>query len=136
MEERLKAPLPDSSPREELSIATGKLPFPYIQQMAERMMKAYPGLNIHVYPITNHFFGERITVSGLLTGQDLLAQLREKTLGSRLLLPENILRSGEDVFLDDMRVGELEKALQVPINIVKSSGNDFVNTILGERLPF
>ncbi len=136
MEERLKAPLPDSSPREELSIATGKLPFPYIQQMAERMMKAYPGLNIHVYPITNHFFGERITVSGLLTGQDLLAQLREKTLGSRLLLPENILRSGEDVFLDDMRVGELEKALQVPINIVKSSGNDFVKTILGERLPF
>lgn len=95
-------------------------------------MAEYPGLNIYVYPITNYFFGERITVSGLITGQDLLAQLKGKPLGSRLLLPENILRSGEDVFLDDMRVGELEKALQVPINIVKSSGNDFVKTILGE----
>lgn len=49
-------------------------------------------------------------------------------------MPENVLRSGEDVFLDDMRVGELEKALQVPINIVKSSGTDFVEAILGERI--
>ena len=122
----------DVSYREEISIATGKLPFPYIRRMAERMMAEYPGLNIHVYPITNYFFGERITVSGLITGQDLLAQLKGKPLGRRLLLPENILRSGEDVFLDDMRVGELERALQVPINIVKSSGSDFVQTILGE----
>ncbi len=127
-----KAGLQDVSYREELSIATGRLPFPYIRRMAERMMEEYPGLTIHVYPITNYFFGERITVSGLLTGQDLLAQLKNKPLGSRLLLPENVLRSGEDVFLDDMRVGELEKALQVPINIVKSSGNDFVKTVLGE----
>ena len=95
-------------------------------------MERYPGLEIHVHPITNYFFGEQITVSGLITGQDLLAQLKGKPLGGRLLLPENMLRSGEDVFLDDMRVGELEKALQVPINIVKSSGNDFVKTILGE----
>nr|WP_304738254.1 DUF512 domain-containing protein [Dubosiella newyorkensis] len=86
----------------------------------------------HVYPITNFFFGEKITVSGLITGQDLLAQLRDKPLGSALLLPENILRSGEDVFLDDMRAPELEKALQVPIYIVKSSGNDFVEAVLGE----
>ena len=127
-----KSGLQDISYREELSIATGKLPFPYIRRMAERMMAVYPGLNIHVYPITNYFFGERITVSGLITGQDLLFQLKGKPLGSRLLLPENILRGGEDVFLDDMRVGELEKALQVPINIVKSSGHDFVKTILGE----
>ena len=127
-----KPTMQDISYREEISIATGKLPFPYIRRMAERMMAEYPGLNIHVYPITNYFFGERITVSGLITGQDLLAQLKGKPLGRRLLLPENILRSGEDVFLDDMRVGELERALQVPINIVKSSGSDFVQTILGE----
>lgn len=116
--------------REELSIATGKLAYPYIKKMADRMMEVYPWLNIHVYPITNVFFGELITVSGLITGQDLLKQLQGKPLGSRLLLPENILRSGEDLFLDDMRVGALEKALQVPINIVKSSGNDFVEAIL------
>ena len=75
-------------------------------------------------------FGRKITVSGLLTGQDLLAQLKDRPLGSCLLLPENVLRSGEDVFLDDMHVGELEQALQVPIYIVKSSGNDFVEAVL------
>ncbi|MCM1220956.1 MAG: DUF512 domain-containing protein [Lachnospiraceae bacterium] len=122
---------PDGKPGgKRLSIATGRLPYPYIRRMADRMMQVWPELRIEVYPITNDFFGESITVSGLLTGQDLLAQLKGKDLGCCLLLPENVLRSGEDVFLDDMRVKELEKALQVPINIVKSSGHDFVDTIL------
>ena len=116
--------------RKELSMATGELVFPYVREMAEKMMKACPNLDLHVYPVTNDFFGRKITVSGLLTGQDLLAQLKDRPLGSCLLLPENVLRSGEDVFLDDMHVGELEKALQVPINIVKSSGNDFVEAVL------
>ena len=132
-EESLEGRGPDPSIHGELSIATGKLPWPFIQGMAQRIMDLYPGLLIHVYPVTNNFFGEQITVSGLLTGQDLAAQLADKPLGNRLLLPENVLRSGEDVFLDDMRVGELEKALQVSINIVKSSGNDFVEAILGAR---
>ena len=121
---------PDFRPRRELSIATGKLAFPYIRRMARRLEKSCPGLKVLVYPITNFFFGELITVSGLLTGQDLLAQLRGKALGQCLLLPENVLRSGEDVFLDDCRLPELERALQVPINIVKSSGKDFVESIL------
>ena len=96
------------------------------------MEEAYPNIKVQVYPITNYFFGENITVSGLITGQDLVAQLRGKPLGDRLLLPENILRSGEDVFLDDLHVTDVEKALQVPVNIVKSSGYDFVNAILGK----
>jgi len=120
-------------PETELSMATGQLAYPCIKQMADRMCMEYPGLQIHVYPITNTFFGERITVSGLLTGQDILAQLAGKPLGRCLFLPENVLRSGEDIFLDDLRLEELEKALQVPINIVKSSGYDFVETILRER---
>lgn len=114
----------------ELAIATGRLAFPYIQRMAQQMMELWPGIKIWVYPITNDFFGELITVAGLITGQDLLAQLKGKPLGSCVLLPENILRSGEDIFLDDMRLPELEKALQVPINIVKSSGSNFVNSVL------
>ncbi len=122
--------LPEEEPVGELSMATGFLAYPYIQRMAEKLMQRWPGLSIHVYPIRNDFFGEHITVSGLLTGQDLVAQLSGKALGSRLLLPENILRSGEDVFLDDMTVGELEKTLQVSVNIVKSSGYDFVDTVL------
>lgn len=114
---------------EEISMVTGLLAAPYIQRMAEEIMEAYPGMKIHVYPITNEFFGEHITVSGLLTGQDICRQLEGKRLGERLLLPQNILRSGEEVFLDDLTLIDLEKALQVPINIVKSSGYDFVNTI-------
>ncbi|MDE7339668.1 MAG: DUF512 domain-containing protein [Lachnospiraceae bacterium] len=116
---------------EELSLVTGKLAYPYIKQMAERMMQRFDRLLIHVYDITNCFFGERITVSGLLTGQDIIGQLRGKKLGERILLPQNVLRSGEDYFLDDITVAEMEKALQVKVDIVKSSGREFVNTILG-----
>ncbi len=88
---------------------------------------------MRVYPIRNDFFGELITVSGLLTGGDIQAQLMGKELGEELLLPQNVLRSGEDVFLDDMTVSELGNTLQVNINIVKSSGRDFVKKILGIR---
>ena len=89
-----------------------------------------PDLMIQVYPIRNDFFGENITVSGLLTGGDLVAQLKGKKLGSRLLLPANVLRSGEDIFLDDMTLEGLEKALQVKIDIVKSSGQEFIAAVL------
>ena len=129
-EKRSQSVIPNPGIKGELSIATGLLAYPYIKRMAEELMRECVGLQIKVYPITNYFFGENITVSGLLTGQDLEAQLRGKPLGERLLLPENVLRSGEDVFLDDMTVGELEKALQVPVNIVKSSGCEFVQAIL------
>ena len=114
----------------EISMATGLLAYPYIRRMTEEVQEAYPNLKINLYPITNYFFGERITVSGLLTGQDIRDQLSGKKLGERLLLPQNVLRSGERVFLDDLTVDDLEKALQVPINIVKSSGCDFVDSIV------
>lgn len=114
----------------ELSLATGMLVYPYIKEMAERLMLAYPGIRIHVYPIVNHFFGENITVSGLITGRDLIEQLQGKALGSVLLLPENMLRCGEGLFLDDISMEEAGKALQVPVNIVKSSGYEFVETII------
>ncbi len=117
----------------EISMATGKLAYPTILQMAGRLMELIPGIRIHVYEITNYFFGEMITVSGLLTGKDLIGQLKEKDLGDTLLLPQNMLRSGEDVFLDDVTVREAEKALQVKIDIVKSSGYDFVEAVMRNR---
>ena len=117
---------------QELSMATGLLAYPYIKRMVEELAQAYPKIKIHLYPVTNEFFGENITVSGLLTGQDIRAQLMGKELGERLLLPQNVLRSGESVFLDDLTVADLEKALQVPINIVKSSGYDFISGIVGK----
>lgn len=115
----------------EMSVVTGRMAYPYILDMARRMMERFDRLKIHVYAITNNFFGERITVSGLLTGQDMIRQLQDKRLGDRILLPQNVLRSGEDYFLDDVTVGEMERALQVKIDIVKSSGYDFVHTVLG-----
>lgn len=114
----------------ELSIATGRLAYPYLKDMTERMTARFPRLAIHVYAVSNDFFGEQITVSGLLTGQDVIRQLSDKRLGDRLLLPQNVLRSGEDYFLDDVTVAQMEKALQVKIDIVKSSGHDFVHTVL------
>ena len=81
--------------------------------------------------IRNDFFGERITVSGLVTGQDIIAQLKGKELGGRLLLPCNMLKADEDVFLDDITVKEVSDALQVPVDIVKSSGQDLIDAMLG-----
>ncbi len=106
----------------ELSLATGKLAYPYMKRFAEQVMERYPERLIHVYAITNEFFGEQITVSGLLTGRDIIRQLQGKPLGEKLLLPQNVLRSGDVVFLDDITLDEMEKTLQVPIDIVKSSG--------------
>lgn len=116
---------------EELSIATGTLAAPFIEQHARMVCDKFPGRTIHVYPIVNHFFGEQITVAGLITGQDLIAQLKGKPLGKRLLLPECMFRSGEEVFLDDLTRQDVQNALQVQVDIVKSSGQDFVNAVLG-----
>lgn len=119
--------------KRELSIATGKLAYPHILSMAEQLEQLFPGLKIHVYEIINDFFGEHITVSGLIVGKDLMEQLRGKELGNRLLIPQNMVRVEENVFLDDVTVGEVEKTLQVPVDIVKSSGCDFVNSVLGRN---
>ena len=115
---------------ETVSMITGKLAYPYLKKMCEKLESKVNGLKINVIAITNDFFGENITVSGLLTGQDIIGQLKDKELGERILLPQSVLRSGEDVFLDDIRLPEVEKALQVEVDIVKSSGYDFVDAIL------
>ncbi len=131
MEQREKQDgFPCASRCGELAIATGQLAYPYIRRMADRMTECYPNVRIQVIPVINRFFGEHVTVSGLITGQDLLAQLKGRKLGRALLLPENMVRSGEGLFLDDIRSTDLEKTLQVPLNIVKSSGYDFVEAVL------
>lgn len=114
-----------------ISLATGRLAAPFMEQLAGDYMEVFSNDRILVYPIRNDFFGESITVSGLLTGQDILAQLKGQELGERLLLPCNLLRSGEEVFLDDMTLQELEKALQVKIDIVQSSGQALLDAMLG-----
>ena len=116
-----------------LSMATGVLAYDYIEMLAKEVNKKYPNIKINVYAIKNDFFGHDITVSGLITGGDLINQLKDKELGSKLLLPENMLRNGEDVLLDDITVPEIENALQIKINIVKSDGISFVDSIVEDN---
>lgn len=118
----------------EISLATGKLAYPYLKDMIGTLQTKYPHVTVHLYEIRNDFFGELITVAGLITGQDLEAQLSGKPLGSRLLLPCCMLRNGEEVFLDDVTLEELKETLQVQIDIVKSSGQDFIEAVLDEKL--
>lgn len=113
-----------------VSVATAKLAYPTIEKLAEQVMEKYPNVHIHVYCIENTFFGEQITVTGLLTGQDIRKQLAGRELGDELLLPCNVLKADEDIFLDDMSLSELSEALQVPVNIIQSEGQDFVNKII------
>ncbi len=115
---------------ETISVATGLLALPYLEKQLAKIRAWYPQKRILVYGIRNDFFGEMITVTGLLTGQDIKNQLKDRELGSRLLLSVSMFRSGEEVFLDDMTRQELETALQVPVNIVKSSGLDLVRAVL------
>lgn len=122
--------LTGDSRQEEISMVTGVLAYPFLQMIVEKFNHKFPAKKIHIYCIRNDFFGERITVSGLLTGRDIITQLSGKVLGKRLLLPCNMLRSGEHTFLDDITVEEMEKALQVKIDIVKSSGQDLIGSIL------
>ena len=117
----------------EVSIATGKLAYPYLQRMIEKLQMKFPNVKVHLYWIRNDFFGEKITVAGLITGQDLTAQLKGRELGSKLLLPCNMLRDGEEVFLDDVTLTQVKDSLQVEIDIVKSSGWDFVERILNDE---
>ncbi|MDY3887775.1 MAG: DUF512 domain-containing protein [Agathobacter sp.] len=131
LEEAKKNPETKHYSAQRVTLATGKLAAPLLMELAEAFMEAYPQYEVVVAPIRNDFFGERITVSGLITAQDLVAQLKDKDLGGRLLLPTNMLRMGEDVFLDDWTLDEVEKALQVHIDIVKSSGQDLLDAIFG-----
>ncbi len=114
----------------DISLATGCLAYPYMKKYLSWIEKAFPGLRIRLYAIRNYFFGEEITVAGLITGQDLISQLKGKELGEHLLLPICMFRSGEEVFLDDVTRTDVQDALQVPVHIVKSSGYDLVEAVL------
>ena len=114
------------------TVATGVLAAPVIRELVEKVKEKYPGLRADVVPIINHFFGETITVSGLLTARDIIEQMSEHGVNGPLLLPENLLRSGEDVLLDDMTVSDIENALQTRVRIVESNGYDFVESLVEE----
>ncbi len=126
------ADLPGDDRKRKVTIATGELAAPYLREHVASIREKYPNVEAQVITVKNEFFGGKITVAGLLTGQDLVNQLKGKDLGEELLLTTNMLKSDEPVFLDDMTVEQLQTALQIKVSIVESSGNDFVNCILNK----
>ena len=120
---------------EPFSIATGLSAAPFVQEIVDNARNQCGNIKGTVYPIINRFFGETITVSGLITGTDLIEQLNGKDLGKRLLIPDNMLRAGEQVFLDDVTVEQVEQALGVTVVPVPAdSGFDLADAILGREV--
>ena len=121
-----------SSKERTVSLATGVAAYPTVKELSCRLMAICPGLTVNIYKIINNFFGESITVSGLLTGKDIYEQLKDKDLGDELIIPENALRFGEDVFLCNMTVGELSDKLSVKVRPSGSDGYELARAIISE----
>ena len=115
-----------------VSIATGAAAYDCISSLARMVEEKAEGrLTVHVYKIINRFFGESITVSGLLTGKDMYEQLKGNELGDALLIPQNTLKADEDIFLDDMTPSELSEKLGVPVLSTADGGAGFIRAVLG-----
>lgn len=117
--------------RKTVSFVTGKLFAPSLENCVRELETVDATFTGQVFAIRNDFFGESITVAGLVTAQDIIAQLSGKNLGEVLLVPDTMLRADEDIFLDDITVEELSQTLQIPVVIVKSNGYSLLEGILG-----
>lgn len=111
------------------TIATGTAAAPFLWGLVQRAMGDYPGLRGQVIAVENDFFGHTIDVAGLLTGQDISAQLRGRDLGDRVLIPIHMMRHGETVFLDDYTVERLSRELGVPVQVVDEDGFALVDAM-------
>ncbi len=130
-EERRLRHMLKANPGRRVSTISGILAYGNRRFVKREIARIRPDISFRVYPIRNDFFGPRITVTGLLTGQDIVKQLKGKDLGDALLIPKDCLKADEDIFLDDMRLTDLEKALQVKTIIVKSYGMEYLQDIIG-----
>ncbi len=118
--------------KRQISIATGRLVYKNILKLVSEISKVFEGIDVKVYDIENNFFGQHVNVCGLLTGKDIVEQLKDKQLGQELLISRSMLRAGEHVLLDDYTVEQIEAELHVKIRIVENDGADFVSAIIGE----
>lgn len=112
------------------TLATGTSAAPYLSELIERAKKQFPNIQGQVVGIVNDFFGHSIDVAGLVTGQDLAAQLKGHDLGKRVLIPQSMLRHGENVFLDDYTIPQLEQELGCRIEVIGGDGGDLADAIL------
>ncbi len=123
----------DDGREREISIATGTAAYPLMRELADALAAHHKSIRIHVYEIKNKFFGENVTVAGLVTGSDLLSQLKGKPLGDTLYISENMLRHEGDLFLCGMHIDELSEALETRICPVSSDGYDLFDALSGNQ---
>lgn len=124
--------LPTEVTESTVYVITGIAAEGFISGLGTRLMERVKGLTVVTVSVTNRFFGPSITVSGLLTGRDIISTMETVAFGvnPRLLLPRNALRAGEDVFLDDITLAELETRINVPVQAVPVNGADFINAVI------
>lgn len=135
LEDEFTSALEDSdfelSEKRHITAVTGAAAYPLIKKLAISAEKRYNKLSVNVIQINNSFFGESVTVAGLLTGQDILAQLEGKDLGDELIIPDSALRDGEDVFLDDMTLSDLSQKLGITVTPCIADGYALLEKFLG-----
>lgn len=115
----------------DVSIATGALAYDFISELVEKVREKWHNINCRVYKIRNDFFGETITVSGLITARDIISQLKGKPLGNTLLISSSMIKADEDIFLDDLSINDVENALGVKIRKVPNDGYELFDAITG-----
>ncbi len=115
------------------STVTGEAAYPLIKELVEKIGEKFD-IKCNVYKVKNEFFGGKITVAGLLTGSDIIRELKGKDLGERLLIPSNMLESENVKFLDDVTVAELEKELNVKVGIININGQELLDAVLGRQV--
>ncbi|MBR6222860.1 MAG: DUF512 domain-containing protein [Lachnospiraceae bacterium] len=120
----------ESHERARVSLITGRISAPLITAMTKKVMEHFPYVDVRVYPIVNHFFGERITVTGLITGGDIIDQLKDMDLGEKLIVPSVSLKADEDIFLDDVTLDEVAESLKIKVDVSSESGVDFVRSLV------
>ncbi|HHT64571.1 MAG TPA: DUF512 domain-containing protein, partial [Clostridiales bacterium] len=114
------------------TIVTGRSAYQIIKDMADRVNDEFH-TDIQVLGVTNRFFGNSVTVAGLVTGSDIMTDIEGKDLGERLLIPEVMLRKGQDVFLDDVSVSQLAEHAGVPVSAVPVRGDAFLDALLNGK---
>ena len=120
----------ESDSQTEVSLATGVAAYPLLNNFKEKIQKKFNNVSIDVYAIENDFFGHSITVAGLVTGRDLINQLKGRNLHGRLIIPSVMLRSEGDVFLDDVSTLQVESELSVKLDVASNDGYELLDKIL------
>ena len=115
-----------------ITLATGEAAFPLMRNIVDKVTKKWHNLECEVVPIKNNFFGGKITVTGLLTGTDIIEQLKGKISGDELLISSSMLRHEGDMFLDSVTVKDVEETLNVKIRVVDSDGWALMSALCGE----